>query len=536
MIGGVKAKRHSRISIPPSIRFDGGMESGVERSVTSEREEGRSAESGAPGAVAARLPTAAPTFWGVMRHVHYRNMLGAQFVSNIGGWMEMFGMQWLVAAKTGSLRAMGFLGAAQLIPIMLFGIPGGVVADRVNRKKLLIVTQTMLMLVAAVVALLSYLEFPAGGWWMDVCQAAGRMMGSTKSPEYVVPLMILGAINGTIMAFNMPAWQVLTPRLVPREELTAAITLNGIQFNLSRMVGPGVAGVIMAWQGATPLFIFNTLSFLGVVLTATTTPDAPAPARRNQHPWHEVREAARFVMHEPGPRAVFLAMTMMSLLAAPLVRVLPLFVMDVYGLPEKDAEGVSSLLLALQGIGAVAGGLSLKFIPRWYPKHHFIPMAVMCAGLSISAFAATSTVWSGYIAMLVCGFFWIWAFNQSWAAMQHLVTDVMRGRVLALANVFAFGATALGSVVLGWIGDGLKQVHGGPLTDARATQVSILTLSLPLFIAGIVMLSYRTPEVDGMPRRLADGTRPTRNFIKAILGSEHKPRPAAEETDAAGRL
>lgn len=493
-------------------------------------------EVGTSPAAAAGREAAPPGILAVMRHAHYRNMLLAQFVSNIGGWMEMFGMQWLVAQKTNSLKAMGYLGAAQLVPILLFGTLGGLVADRVNRRTLLIVTQTLLMIVAAAVALLAFLDFPAGMWWLEVCRGTARSLGlEPKAPECVVPLLILGAINGTIMAFNMPAWQVLTPRLVPRAELTQAITLNGVQFNLSRMIGPGLAGAVMAAYGATPLFIVNTLSFLGVVLTATTTPDAPAPERPSRHPWAEVREAARFIAHQPGPRAVFLAMTLMSLLAAPLVRVLPLFVIDVYGLPEKKAEGVGSWLLAIQGIGAVIGGLSLRFIPRWYPKHHFIPTAVMCAGLSISLFASTSSVWSGYAAMLICGFFWIWAFNQSWAAMQHLVPDAMRGRVLALANVFAFGATAVGSVVLGWVGDGLKQPVG-PLSTAQATQVSILSLSVPLFVAGILMLSFRTPEVDGMPRRLPDGSRPTRNFLKALLATDYRPRPADEEPDAAARL
>ncbi len=472
--------------------------------------------------------------WGVLRHPHYRNMLGAQFVSNIGGWMEMFGMQQLVAEKTGSLKALGYLGAAQLIPILLFGMLGGLVADRVNRKKLLIATQMLLMLVAGAVAALSATGFGAPRAVLDAWESVGGVLRIPEASHIVVPLLILSWLNGTVLAFNMPAWQVLTPRLVPRDELTQAITLNGVQFNLSRVIGPATSGVVYASFGPTPLFIVNALSFLGVVLTATTTPDAPAPTRPPKHPWHDVMDAVRFILHSPGPRAVFFAMTVMSFLAAPLIRVLPLFVIDVYQAAPARAEKVSSWLLALQGIGAVAGGLSLRLIPTWYPRHHFIPMAIMAAGLSISLFAGTTAMIPGFVAMLVCGFFWIWAFNQSWAAMQTLVNDHLRGRVMALANVFAFGATAVGSVILGWIGDGLKEPHG-PLSAGRATQWSILSLSIPLFLAGIAMLSFRTPEVDGMPRVLPNGQRPTRNFIKAILASEYRPR-ATGESDAAGRL
>jgi MFS family permease len=462
-------------------------------------------------------------FGGVLRHVHYRNMLAAQFVSNIGGWMELFGMQWLVAKKTGSLAMLGYLGAAHLLPILVFGTFGGLLADRVNRRTLLIVTQTLLMVVAALVAVLCALDFPSPAWLMGVYRPVVWAFGIEASPEVVAPLMVLCAANGVIAAFNMPAWQVLTPRLVPREELTRAITLNGVQFNLSRVVGPSLAGLVMGLAGATPLFVVNAVSFLVVVLTALTTPDAPAlvqagggkPARA----WSQVKAAMDFIFFERGPRAVFIAMTLMSLLAAPLVRVLPLFVIDVYGPSAAVAEKLGGLLLAVQGIGAVAGGLALRWVPAWYPKHHFIPLAVAAAGMSIVCFGASVTPAQGLVAMLVCGFFWIWAFNQSWAAMQTLVPDAMRGRVLALANVFSFGATALGTVGAGLIGERLKQSVGG----GAATQASVVLLALPLMVAGIVMLLWRTPEVDGMARP-SGGGRPSRSLVNAITAREHRPR------------
>lgn len=477
----------------------------------------------AGGQVATEAQTTTSGWFGgsVLRHVHYRNMLFAQFVSNIGGWMELFGMQWLIAQQTGSLKAVGYLTAAHLVPILVFGTAGGLLADRVNRKKLLITTQFALMLVAGVVALLSGLGFPGMGMDRALIAMAQWCGVSEQAAPVFTPLVVLSALNGIIAAFNMPAWQVLTPRLVPREELTKAITMNGLQFNMTRVIGPGLAGLCMGAWGPTPLFALNALSFLGVALTTMTTPDAPAPAPspEGSHPWRQVTAAVRFILHNRGPLAVFFAMTLMSLLAAPLVRVLSLFVIDVFQPGKDQEEHVGGMLLTVQGLGAVLGGIALRYIPSWYPRHHFIPLSVFATGLTVTAFAATSTLWAGYIAMFACGFFWIWAFNQSWAALQHLVTDSMRGRVLALANVFCFGATAIGCVVLGWIGESLKHTWGWQA--GLATQVSVAALSVPLMVAGMVMLFRRTPEVDGMTRAQVRAT--GLSVTEALFARSHRP-------------
>ncbi len=469
-----------------------------------------------------------PSRWGVLRHAHYRNMLGAQFVSNVGGWMELFGMQWLVAQKTGSLSALAYLGAAQLVPIMVFGLLGGLAADRVNRKLLLIVTQTLLMVIAASVTLLAIYDFPATPAVSAFNRAVTGFLHIDAAPDVVAPLLILSILNGVVLAFNFPAWQVLTPRLVPREELTRAITLNGIAFNTSRIFGPVLAGGVMAVSGSVPLFMVNTISFLGVVITAMTTPDAPAPPPDGVHPVRQIWNAGAFVFTNRGPLAVFAATTLMSLLAAPLVRILPLFIIDVYQAPKAQEEWVGGCMLAFQGIGAVMGGVALKLIPAWYPKHHVIPIAVSCCGASMTVFAATSNLWAGYAVMVVIGFFWIWAFNQSWAAMQHLVSDAMRGRVVALANVFAFGATAAGNVLVGWLGEGLKSAHW---SAGVATQVSVVALSAPLTVAGLFMLFKRTPEVDGLPRRA--GVTSSLSVIEAITARSHRPARRSDRPETA---
>jgi len=458
--------------------------------------------------------------WGVLRHRHFRNVWGAALVSNTGNWMEMLGVQMIVAHETHSLKMLGYLAAAQLSPILVLGLVGGVVADRVNRRTLLVVTQIMLMMIAFVLAGMSYFGAPRIGWIVGM------------QSDMVASLMALSVVQGIVMSFNMPAWQVLTPRLVPKAELTKAITLNGVQFNMARVVGPAVGGWIMAasWGGATPLFVINSLTFLAVVVAVISTPDAPAPPHRGEHPWRQLSRAIGFILRNKGPLCVFASMILMSLLAAPLVRMLPLYAIDVYGLGESAADQTVGILLAVLGVGAVIGGLLLKFVPPWYPKHHFIPMALSGSGLTICIFATTGSVWWGYITMFFCGLFWIWGFNQAWAAMQHLVEDSMRGRVMATANVASFGATAVGNIGAGWLGESVAAWTGD---KALGTHVAVGALAAVLLAAGVVMLLWRVPEVDGPEVPYKPGTN-RRSILEGLTALSHRPTWAGRSAESEG--
>lgn len=472
---------------------------------------GSDARAGA-GAVAAE-PAPADTFTSVLANKHYRNVLGAQFLSNTGTWMEMFAIQMFVAETTKRLDDQGTLGVASQLPVFLLGIFGGLVADRVDRKRMLVLTQVLAACVAACVAAVTLLRF--------------------EDPRTGVRLLfLLSAINGCVMAFNFPAWQVLTPRLVPRHQLLKAITLNGIQFNLARVIGPALAGLILAgaWMyqigprmTATPITVllaYNAVSFLIVAVVVGTTPRTPAPGASGVSVLGQFKAAAGFLVRSRGARAVLLAQVLLSMLAAPLVRLLSLFVIDVYGLADKSAERAGGTLLAVQGIGAVAGGLSLRWVPSWYPKHHFIPLAVAGLGGSIAIFSMTPSLWWGYAAMALCGFFWLWAFNQSWAAMQLLAPDEMRGRVMAIVTTAGFGATAVGIFLAGHGGEWLKERE--VLSAAGATRLAVAGLAVPLLVAGMAMMIWRVPEVDGHDPA-AMGVPRDRSLWNAITARRHRP-------------
>jgi MFS family permease len=460
---------------------------------------------------------------GVLRHRHFRNVWAGAMVSNVGGWMEGVGVQWIIAHKTQSPTMMSTLAAAQLGPTLVLGLLGGIAADRINRKRLLLFTQMGMMVIAAALATSSYL---------------------THANPDVSVLLLLSLLQGITLAFNTPAWQVLTPRLVPRSELTNAIALNGLQFNLARVVGPALAGALMAAYSPTILFVVNTCTFSFVILAIWTTPDAPAARREPRSVLHETAEAMRFVFHHKGARAVFLATVTFATLAAPLMRMLPLFAHDVYppgdplfrwivGLNDGMArvlhlkasddprEMVFGWLLSVMGAGAVAGAIGMRWVPRWYPKHHFIPLSIFAGGLMIAGFSATHSLAAATILLFLGGIAWLWAFNSSMAALQLLVPDSMRGRVMALNSVAVFGAMPMGAFLASLIGE-LAGRGQGP---GAATQIGVGTLGAVLAIAGMVMLIWRTPEVDGITPGETGYDR-TPSLLRGITAAAHRPRNA----------
>lgn len=480
------------------------------------------------------IPTvaAAVSRWGVLRHRHFRTIWFAAFGSYVGNWFEFVAVRWIVSQETKSEEWMGYLAAAQLCPTLILGMLGGLVADSVNRRSLIIVTQLFMMSIALAMAAAAFLGF-ANRW---------VLLGLTLA-------------QGIAVAFNTPAWQVLTPRLVPKEDLTKAITLNGISFNMARVVGPAVGGLIMkafqspsaamaagaaaavavadaapqAARGAAALLLFNALTFILVMAAVLTTPDAPAPPEMRgawRHPavvLTRSREAMAWVLKRKGPRAVLLAIVVYAMLATPIMQLLPLMVSEVY----HRREDVFGTMLAVMGIGAVTGGLALKLIPRWYPMHHLIPVSILFGGLFILAFAMLTHVGAAMAVMFCIGVFWMWGFNTCAAAMQHLVSDDMRGRVSAVVNTIAMGLMPVGTWIAGAAGHASERairawrpdlVHSG-----TGTQLGLAFVSVVLVIAGAVMLIWRTPEVDGLqPGDPGYDRRP--GLIRGLTGHAHRPR------------
>jgi len=429
----------------------------------------------------------------VLRHPAFRRVWLGAMVSSIGTWMEGLGVQWLMAEQTGSTIMLAWLAAAQLGPMLLLGLLGGLATDRLDRRRLLLTTQLAMMLIAA-----------------------GLTAASALDLATPAVLLAFGLLGGVTMAFNAPAWQVMTPRLVPRDELHRAIALQGLQFNLARVVGPALAGLLLAQTSATVLFALNTLSFIAVILAIRTTdpappPPGPAPAARAQ-----ILEALRFMFGEPGPRTLFVMLVLLSALAAPLQRMLPLFVSEVF----TAGETAYGLLLGLFGAGAVLGGLTLGRWPTWYPRHHLIPLALTLTGACMTLFCATRSLPLASVWIFLAGLTWIWAFSSMITALQLRVTDAMRGRALALANVAMFGAMPTGSLIAAVLGSWLAAALDAAEPAAAAVQLGVGASTLLLTALGLLLLIWRTPEIDEQGPGHAP---PLRSLWHGVTARAHRP-------------
>ncbi|MFN0132553.1 MAG: MFS transporter [Phycisphaerales bacterium] len=445
---------------------------------------------------------------GALRHRHFRIVWIAAFGSSLGTWMETVGIQWVLmevtldkawidSGKPSAPIMQGYLAVAQLTPMLLLGLVGGIAVDRFNRKRLLILTQLLLMAVAA-----------------------SLTVGSALHALTPTLLMTLAAINGIVWAFNIPSWQVLTPRLVPREELSNAITLNGMQFNLARALGPALGGLLMARFGPTVMFAINTLSFVGLIVAVARTPATPAAGSDGTHPGRQIIEATRYALGRKGPLMLVLASVVLCLFGTPFLRMLPIFVHDIYG----KQEAMFGLLLGFMGVGAVAAVFLLRLVPTWYPKHHFIPLVLTLAGVTITGLCAADHWIVAALWITLIGVFWMWGFNSTMAALQLLVPDAVRGRVMAVCNTLSFGAMALGPVLAG----GLAELVAGDSQNGFGAQVATGILSLALVAAGLVMLTWRTPEVDGLaPGDPGYERKP--GLIRGVTAKAHRPPPLPQD-------
>ena len=435
---------------------------------------------------------------GVLRHAAFRRVWLGAMVSSIGTWMEGLGVQWLMAEQTGSTVMLGVLAAAQLGPMLVLGMLGGLATDRMDRRKLLLMTQTAMMLVAVLLTLAS---------------ASGR-----ATPPV---LLALGLLNGVAMAFNTPAWQVLTPRLVPRAELHRAIALQGMQFNLARVVGPALAGLLLAQTSAALLFGLNALSFVAVLGAIATTPPAPAPPGPPPAMRAQVGEALRFVFGRRGPRALFVMLVLLSALAAPLQRMLPLFVSDVFHGGEADY----GLLLGLFGGGAVLGGLTLGRWPTWYPRHHLVPLSLLLTGANMTMFCTTRSLGLAGLWIFAAGTTWIWAFSSMMTAVQLLVSDAMRGRVLSVTNMAMFGAMPVGSLLAAVLGERLAVgLEGWTAAGGwMPVQLGVGAMALTLTVAAALLMVFRTPEIDEGSGTTQAPAR-ARGMWRGLTAAAHRPR------------
>jgi MFS family permease len=346
--------------------------------------------------------------------------------SSIGTWMQKVAQSWLVLELTDSasyLALDAFLGE---LPILLFTLIGGVVADRRDRRQLLLASQVVQMTSALALAVLV-----VGGW------------------VHIWHVLALSFLSGCAQAFGGPAYQSLIPSLVHKEHLPNAIALNSIQFNIARVIGPLLAGVALHRLGTASCFGLNGLSFLVVIaaLLSLRTPHvAPTSPRRMRD---ELRTGLEYVRDQPAVRTLTALALVSTFLGVPLLTFLPVFARNVY----HEGVGQYSQMMAWSGIGAVAGALVVAWMGR-FARMGPTALAVQVAfGVLTVAFAFTRELWLSHLLLLLAGASLMIVFSLFTSLVQLIAPNEMRGRVVSIYMVAFRGGMPLGSLATGLVID-----------------------------------------------------------------------------------
>jgi MFS family permease len=384
-----------------------------------------------------------------LRHPAYARLWTGAFVSNIGTWMEALALGIYVQHVTHQAAWTGTVAAAAFVPIAFVGPLGGALADRIPRKWLLIITSLVQLALASLLAALFY--------W-----------GEPSAP--VVTLIAFG--NGICAALGFPAFQALLPDLVPQEDLPGAIALSSAQFNLGRVVGPVLAGLVIGspdnGRFAAAEFI-NALSFLAVVaVMLTLTLPAPSPDARATKIWRSIVDGFAYVRREPGLRVNALAMCANTFLAAPFIALVPAMAQKVLG-----AESGTAVLITAQGIGAVAMALSLGALVAKLGARKVLLTMMGSLPFALAAYAVAPTLAVSALALLVVGAVYLGALSTFTTIAQLRAPQAIRGRVLAVHTVILGSLYPLGAVVQGKIADhvGLRVVTFGSGVALGATML-----------------------------------------------------------------
>jgi len=369
-----------------------------------------------------------------LRHRNFQLFFSGQLISLIGTWMQNVAQSWLVYRMTGSAFLLGVVGFAGQIPVFIFAPVGGMVADRMSRQRVVIATQTTSMILAFILAALTLLRVVA-----------------------VWEIIVLAASLGVVNAFDIPARQAFLGDMVGRDDLMNAIALNSSMFNGARVIGPAVAGVLVAWIGEGWCFFANAVSYIAVIAGLLMMRLAPfVRPEIALSPFEHIAEGFRFVMQMRPIRALLLLLGCISLLALPYSVLMPIFA-------DKILHGGArafGILMGAAGLGALCGALTLAMrtgvrgLGRW--------IAISCAafGASLILFSFSHWFWLSVILLFPVGYAVMLQTSASNTLLQTMSPDNLRGRVLAVYSMMFMGMAPIGALLAGIVA---KHI-GAPLT------------------------------------------------------------------------
>jgi MFS family permease len=419
-----------------------------------------------------------PRTLGALRHRNYRLFLTGQIISTVGTWMQSVAMPWLALQLTHSALLVGLVLAAQFLPVLVGGPLGGVIADRYRKRNILLATQALFMIPSFALFVLSATGHAQ--YWM-----------------VIVAAFATGAIN----VFDMPARQAFVIEMVGRQDLMNAIALNSSVFNASAVIGPAVAGLVIAAVGVPICFLANSLSYLGAIAALLLMRDLPNIVRHHaEQPFlARLAEGVSYARREPVVGLLLIAVAVFSLFAMNRLTLIPLFAEEVL---HVGAHGFG-FLLASMGLGALVGALTLAFFPGFGadPKRQLWMAMIWVAALV--EFSISQVFVLSMAALFVAGYCQISFVAAANNRIQTLTPDHLRGRVMALYAQALIGVGPLGSTQAGalaeWLGAPWAMAIGA--ITAGAVIIAIRLLRPEVFQPGQISNAapIAAPDISARP-------------------------------------
>jgi MFS family permease len=373
--------------------------------------------------------------WRSLRHRNYRLYLSGQLVSLCGTWMQQIAQSWLVYRLTGSATALGIVSFAGQIPVFVLAPIAGVFSDRFSRYKIALFGQILLAILALALAVLT-------------------LFGDIR----VWHIVVLGLAQGIILAFDMPARQSLVNQLVDAENLSNAIALNSSIVNAARILGPAVAGIVVATVGEGICFFINALSYLAVIwgLLLMKLPASPQSRAGSLSMLGSLSEGASYIRDTLPVRDLLLLLGLIGLMGMPYITLMPVFAGEII----RGGAHALGMLMGAVGAGALIGALALARRSGILGLGKVIVAATSGFGVGLILFALSRMLWLSMAILVVVGFSWMMLIAASNTVLQTLAADDMRGRVMSLFSMMLVGMAPFGSLVCGALAD----VMGAPIT------------------------------------------------------------------------
>lgn len=388
---------------------------------------------------------------------NYTYLWTGAFISNIGSWVQTLALNWYIVNKLNLAVYLGMLNFISSLPVILFSLPAGVLADRFNKKNIIILTHILMSITALILGIVIHYVNTNIITWIFVI------------------ILIFGICN----SFTTPAWQAILPQLVDRQYLLSAIALNSAQFNLARFIGPIVAGFIIATAGLIWCFYFNSISFLFVVLSLIFITVNSNTNNNNdkvtQYLVNDIKEAWQYILRNKSLLLYLFSAGVISFFGMGYVVLLPIYAKNIL----KGNVQTLGMLMSSSGLGAFSGALLVSLINLYVQKFYIIKFGIIFYSIVLSVFAISKNLTLSCVSVYFAAMLYIMTISSVNSSIQEKVEEEYRGRVMSNFVWFFMGMMPFGALVC------------GILADILSVATTLLIFNFCLFLWSTLVLTHK---------------------------------------------